>query len=78
MKRSIVVVCALALSGLLAGCGERAQESASAKKKPDAAPWTGGESGSVAGSWKAGDAKSWEEQMRNRAQRQNEYARTTP
>ncbi len=28
--------------------------------------------------WKGGDQASWEEQMRKRAQGQNEYTRTAP
>lgn len=69
----------LALAALavlaLAACGEKPQ-TAGAKKIGEPA-WTGTVSHSVEG-WKPGDAKSWEEQMRRRAQQgQNEYNRTT-
>lgn len=58
----------------LAGCGEKPQDLAAEKfsapsHKGTVAP------GFVSGGWKAGDAQSWEEHMRTRAQAQNEYAR---
>jgi hypothetical protein len=70
--KTMVVLAALALT--LAACGEKAQTAQT--RKSDAKPWEGapGDPYSVAG-WKAGDQKSWEEQMRIRAQGQNEYSR---
>ena len=60
----------------LAGCGEKPQDSANARKKADVAAWQGASNtGYVEPGWTVGDAKSWETQMTNRAQAQNEYVR---
>lgn len=69
----------MALAGLaavalgLAGCGKEPEAGA---KKADAKPWEAPAQANVAGSWKAGDKAAWEEQLRSRAQGQNEYLRT--
>jgi hypothetical protein len=62
----------LALAALLAGCAEKPQ---TVTKKVDAQPWEGARDPFVASGWKAGDRASWEAQMRNRAQGQDEYTR---
>ena len=69
---NIAMLVTLAIT--LAACGEKPQTAQT--RKSDAKPWEGapGDPYSVAG-WKAGDQKSWEEQMRMRAQGQNEYSR---
>ena len=62
----------------LAGCGEKTQTMTGAAKKSDAAPWTSSGSANpafAAAGWKAGDKASWEEQMRQRNQAQNDYVR---
>jgi hypothetical protein len=66
----------LCLVTLLAACGEKPQTAQT--RKADSQPWAGaaGDPYSVSG-WKAGDQASWEEQMRTRAQGQNEYSRAT-
>ena len=67
---------ALILAGLLAalaGCAEQPQTPGT--RKVDSKPWQGAENGYVATGWKAGDEASWDLQMRNRSQAQNEYAR---
>ena len=58
----------------LAACGEK---TAGAVKKSDVPAFQGsiGASAYVADGWKAGDQAAWEQQLRNRAQSQNEYAR---
>ena len=66
------LVCVVAALGLTA-CGEKAQTAAI--KKSDTEPWVSSSSGFVAPGWKEGDRVSWEEQLRNRAQSQNEYAK---
>lgn len=66
------------LAGLLGGlsaCGERPQDLAAAQKRPDAASWQGEPTGFTAPGWQANDRASWEQQIRTRNQRQNEYAR---
>ena len=61
----------------LGACGDKPQELTSAKK-PSEPAWQGTNNGYAAPGWKAGDEKSWESQMKNRAQSgQNEYQRTT-
>ena len=60
----------------LGACGERPQEVGSSPVKKADSPAAGGASNAyVAPGWKTGDATSWEQQMRKRAQGQNEYSR---
>ena len=78
---AVLMTGAAALAALLVGgCGEKPQTNAEGVKH-DAAPWSGTGSGSgtvfTAPGWKVGDQKSWEEQLKIRAQNgQNEYTRT--
>ncbi|WP_328700895.1 hypothetical protein [Aquariibacter albus] len=67
----------LALTMLLglAACGDRPQELAAGQKRPDAPSWQGEASGFAVPGWQANDRASWEQQIRTRNQRQNEYAR---
>jgi hypothetical protein len=58
----------------LSACGEKAQTLS--PRKADSKPWDAAQNGFVSPGWKAGDQASWEEQMRARAQGQNEYTRT--
>ncbi|MCB1995110.1 MAG: hypothetical protein H6933_19315 [Burkholderiaceae bacterium] len=60
---------------LLVACGEKPQD-VSAGKKPDVPNWQGTDNAFVAPGFKAGDKKAWEEQLKTRAQSQNEYLRT--
>ena len=67
----------LTLTLTLAACSEKPQ--ASLGRKADAQAYQGAANDpySAAG-WQAGDAASWEQQMRNRAvYGQNEYARSS-
>lgn len=59
----------------LAGCGEKPQVLEAGKKKPDAKAWESGATAYVASGYKPGDKAAWEQQLRTRAQTQNEYAR---
>ncbi len=68
---SLLVVTAVILSQ--AACGEKPQTAAT--RKPDTKVWSGADNAFAASGWKAGDQASWEEQMRNRAQAQNDYAK---
>ena len=63
------------MAACVAGCGEKAQ-TAGSTKKADAKAWAGSQSSNIAEGWKPGDKDSWEAQMRQRAQNQNEYARS--
>lgn len=65
---------AASLACLLVACGEKPQTAQT--RKSDAQPWSGTSNPAYAvPGWKQGDEHSWDEQMRNRAQGQNEYAR---
>lgn len=76
--RSIGSVCGLAVCGLalagLAACGDK-RDTTKMSKKLDDSPVAGASPAFSAAGWKAGDATSWEEHMRTRAQAQNEYSR---
>ncbi len=60
-------------AALLGGCAEKAQTAAT--KKHDGKPWESAQTAYTAEGWKSGDQASWEQQLRNRSQRQNEYSR---
>jgi hypothetical protein len=72
MRSALLLSCA-ALA--LVACGEK---TAGAVKKSDVPAFQGstGASAYVANGWKAGDQSAWEQQLRNRTQGQNEYARS--
>lgn len=73
MMRSVVLISALALTGLVA-CGEKPQTGGGVKS--DVAAFQGGESKYVNGGWKVGDKTSWEQTLKARAQNnQNEYSK---
>jgi hypothetical protein len=72
MKRLPLVCAALLVAVSLAACGERNTQRA---KKADRKAWEGTENAQAAPGWKAGDQASWENQLRTRAQAQNEYAK---
>ncbi len=76
MKRTLTAAVLSATALLLAACGDKPQTAGT--KKADAAPWEGATAAYTDKGWKAGDQASWESQIRNRAQSQNEYARTAP
>ena len=67
---ALVVLGAL---GGLGGCGETPQTLT--QRKADSQAWDAAKSGFVTPGWKAGDQTSWQDQMRLRAQSQNEYVR---
>nr|WP_316640322.1 hypothetical protein [uncultured Roseateles sp.] len=72
MRRGAVL---LMLSlGLLAACGEKPQN-LTQSKKPDAPAYSGAAKVYTVGSWTAGDKTSWEQQLRARNQKQNDYSR---
>jgi hypothetical protein len=72
----ITVAALIALAVSLAACSEKPQTAGA--KKADAHPWEGAQAAYTEKGWKAGDQASWESQMRERAQAQNDYARSTP
>ena len=60
-RGALTLVAALTAVAALAGCSERTQELQA--KKPDQAPYAGG------------DKAAWESQIKTRNQNQNEYVR---
>jgi hypothetical protein len=76
MRHPLVVIGALVMLAGLAACTERPQVAGTRIQGTAAYMGTGGSPYTAAG-WKAGDATSWEEQMRTRTQAgQNEYVRS--
>jgi hypothetical protein len=63
----------LALAFVLGACAEKPQTVS--PSKADTPAWQAAENGYVAPGWKAGDRTSLEQQLRSRAQTQNEYTR---
>ena len=77
MRRLVVMGAAAAVGLGLLGCGDKPQTSGT--RKADSHPYTAATGTHTAAGWKAGDATSWESQMKSRAQNgQNEYTRTGP
>lgn len=75
MRSLLVAGAALLGLAFLGACSEKPQELKS--KKADAASWQGTGGAYVAPGWSPGDQKSWEAQIRSRAQHgQDEYGRT--
>ncbi len=64
---------ALLGAALLGGCAEKPQTAAT--KKSDGQAWDGAPTAYAAPGWKGGDQATWEQQLRNRSQGQNEYSR---
>ena len=81
MTRALTALATLLVTALLLpACGEHSQADAASLKKADAKASTGAVSTDkayMASGWTAGDDTSWQTQIRNRTQGQNEYARAT-
>lgn len=76
MIRLLMILLA-AGSTVLAACGERPQTSTAAHKKSDAPAYEGAPGDPfVAKGWTPGDKTSWQNQIHERNQNQNEYNRT--
>ncbi len=73
MMRAAALIAVTAILLSQAACGEKPQTTGT--RKPDTKVWSGTDNAFAASGWKAGDQASWEEQMRNRAQAQNDYAK---
>jgi hypothetical protein len=71
-KTTLLLATAAVLA--LAGCGDKPQGIGGVKN--DAAPFTGvADTKFAQPGWKAGDKASWEQQLKTRAQNQNDYSR---
>lgn len=67
----------LALCLVVGACGDKPQEMSKAKKS-DVSAYQGATGTHTAAGWKAGDATSWETQLKARSQYgQNEYSRSS-
>ena len=73
MTRIRAAIGLLALGVLLSACGEKPQSAT--HRKADGHAYEGTVDGYAVPGWKAGDAASWEQQMKARAQNQTEYSR---
>ena len=71
MRRS--TLCLFAAAVLLAACTEKPQTTT---RKVDDKPWAGARTDYTAAGSKGGDQAAWEQQIKARAQGQNEYSRT--
>ena len=74
MSRGLVVSL-IAACAALAACVEKPQNLSARKAETQA--YQGAAAAFTAPGWKAGDAASWELQMKRRADAQNEYARAS-
>jgi major membrane immunogen (membrane-anchored lipoprotein) len=72
MKTSSAITL-MALAALLAACGEKAQTAGA--RKADGRAWETTDPSYAANGYKAADQASWDQQLRQRAQTQNEYVR---
>ena len=77
MTRALTLITALAVLALTAACSEKSQDLGSGAKV-DAPAYQGtGVASFTEPGWTAGDANSWQQQLRARGQySQNEYPRT--
>jgi hypothetical protein len=73
--KALTTAALLGAALLLGACSEKVQ-TAGNKPQVDGKPWEGAQDPFVAAGWTPGDKPSWEQQLRKRAQGQNEYART--
>ena len=70
--RSALILASCAV--LLSSCGETNQNKSSGNtNRGDAAPWQGANNVHVVKGWTPGNQGTWENQVRNRGQLQNEY-----
>ena len=76
--RALAPVAVIAAMLALAACGEKPQIMDASAKKVDAKPWSVSDAANPAykaPGWKAGDKTAWDDQIRQRNQAQNDYAR---
>ena len=76
--RALAPVAVIAVMLALAACGEKPQIMDASAKKVDAQPWSVSDAANPAykaPGWKVGDKTAWDDQIRQRNQAQNDYAR---
>lgn len=72
-RRRIATVAASACLLTLMGCSQTGTSISRSAQQP---PWEAAANPFVVPGWKSGDQASWQQQMTQRAQNQNEYLRT--
>lgn len=75
VARALIVIGALAAATVLTACGEREQTATGVKSDQPVFAGTGAPAPFASADWKQGDKASWEQTLRVRGQRQNEYVR---
>jgi hypothetical protein len=71
--KSLLTLIASLLCLAVVGCGEKPQTAGT--RRADTAAFEGPATAFTAPGWKPGDASSWGDELRTRAQGQNEYVR---
>jgi hypothetical protein len=74
MMRLVLIASSAAL---LCACGEFDQSKTANRHLPDVEPFQGAKDPYVVKGWTPGNRETWEKQIRERGQMQNEYLRTT-
>jgi predicted secreted protein len=69
------VLFGLMIAAAATACSEKPQTVTASSKKSDGKAWDAARNAYVVDGWKSGDQAGWEQQMRLRAQGQNEYSR---
>jgi ABC-type glycerol-3-phosphate transport system substrate-binding protein len=78
IARSLTLAAVGASILALAACGEKPQTMDASSRKADTTPWSVSDAANPAfraPGWKDGDQAAWEQQIRQRNQAQNDYAR---
>jgi len=75
MRPQVGTIAAFAFCALLAACSKGEGSDQYVSKNAQQPPWDAAADPFVVPGWKSGDKASWQEQMTNRAQNQNEYLR---
>jgi uncharacterized low-complexity protein len=76
MIKPLLIAVAAVATLALGACGEKPQ-TAGTTPKSDTKAWEGQASAHAADGYKGGDKAAWEQQLRQRAQNQNDYTRTS-
>jgi hypothetical protein len=74
MNKALIISMTVLGTLVLGACGDKPQ-TAGTTPKSDTKAWEGSAAVFAAEGYKAGDKAAWEQQLRQRAQSQNDYAR---
>ncbi len=74
MRRALAIAALAAAAVLVSACGEEVQTvPMGGARKVDERPWVANNNPYVAPGWTPGNEASWDAQLRNRAQAQNDF-----